>query len=180
MEKFFLPFGLSILVITMLIFVLWSGIPFGIPFLGIPLPAKKYTYTGPRSSDLSKLSTNSSLPKEQGKLEEVLDSVYIADMITWKTLTEKYYEDYSALPWNSPLEPQLIQMVKEISVLITSGGISDKAFQEMLKRDVYISDDGKNVYWCADLMKDSDRELFEGEKCRSAANCYCEVFERNI
>ena len=164
---------ISFAVVVVIAFLLILG-------LGIPLPAKKYTYTGPRALELTDLSTNSSLPKKQEKLEEVLDGVYIADMMTWKTLTDKYYRDNSMLPWKTPLDPQLIQAVEEITILRSVGGVSDDLFQEILKRDVYLSDDGKNVYWCADLLKNSDRELWEGKKCKSSTKCYCEVFERNI
>lgn len=160
-----------ILIITLL-FVVWIAI------FGIPLPAKKYTYTGPRKAELQELAANSSLPKDQAQLEQVLDAVYISDIQTFVSLTQNYYKDYSELPWQQQSRPQLARDIQGISKLQLTGGMSDDSFQKMLSKDIYLVNDGKNVYWCADLLRDNDRELWKGTWCNSTTNCYCDVFPK--
>lgn len=169
MKKYFLLISIGIFVIIALLFL---------DLFGIPLPAKKYTYTGPRQPELIELSDNSSLPKEQEQLEQVLDAVYIADIQTLVSLTQSYYKDHSTLPWQKQSKPQLAREVKGIFELRLAGGVSDDLFQKMLNKDIYLADDGKKVYWCVDLLRNNDRELWESTYCKNMTKCYCNVFER--
>lgn len=172
MKKLLLPVSIGFFLVITLLLVAWIAV------IGIPLPAKKISYTGARKAELIELSDNPSLPKEQEQLEQVLDAVYIADIQTLVSLTQSYYKDHSKLPWQKQSEPRLAREVEGISELRLAGGVSDDLFQKMLNKDIYLADDGKKVYWCADLLRDNDRELWEGTWCKSMTKCYCNVFER--
>lgn len=171
-KKYLLIISLTILILLLLFLI---GL---ISIFGLPLPAKKYSYTGRRQTELLELSKNSSLPREQEKLEVVLDAVYIADLKELASLTKTYYQAYFVLPWRRKFEPSLLRNVEGFSKLKQAAGTTSDyfydSFQKIVNKDIYMSDNGNEVYWCVDLLRLSEKEIWEGNKCNSITNCYCE------